>query len=229
MFLSRDGKQRCVTSLLQVCVCALSAPSGELCLQCGCQGEVNEHNLDCEQDDCQITTQLLQCAACNIAFHEECMAVLHLGLSRVRVALPWCSECYDEWFDDERHSSNLQSKGEVTINYSLSTRDKTPTPSGMPLVKTPACRKQTRHTRDLQRQLTAKPFRPCFKGEKCPNNCGLVSAIARQTIRDEYMRIRSGITKGARYRAGCFALSFIKREYAFPSNTHKLIGHPDSL
>jgi hypothetical protein len=178
MFLSRDGKQHCVTSLLQVCVCALSAPSGELCLQCGCQGEVNEHNLDCEQDDCQITTQLLQCAACNIAFHEECVEVLHWGLSRERLALPWCSECYDEWFDDGRHSSNLQSKGEVTINYSLSTRDKTPTPSGMPLVKTPPGRKQTRHTRDLQRQLTAKPFRPCFKGDKYSNNCGLVSAIA---------------------------------------------------
>jgi hypothetical protein len=43
------------------------------------------------------------------------------------------------------------------------------------------------------------------------------------------MRIRSDITKGARYRAGCFAFSFIKREYAFPSNTRKLIGHLDSL
>ena len=157
MFLSRDGKQHCVTSLLQVCVCALSAPSGELCLQCGCQGEVNEHNLDCEQDDCQITTQLLQCAACNIAFHEECMEVLHWGLSRGRVALPWCSECYDEWFEDGTHSSNLQSKGEVKIHYVISTRDKDPTPSTMPQLKSPVGRILPKTHKALQ-EATTSPY-----------------------------------------------------------------------
>ena len=82
VFRSRDGQRHCVTSLLQVCVCALSSESGELCLQCGCHGEwFSDHNLVCEKDDCGMDAELHLCAACNIAFHAECMDNLHWGLS----------------------------------------------------------------------------------------------------------------------------------------------------
>jgi hypothetical protein len=90
-------------------------------------------------------------------------------------------------------------------------------------------RVQKRHKRDLQRLRTVIPLQPCYKGNTCPNKCCLVSITARQTVRDEYMRIRFGIANGARYRAGCFAFSFIKREYVYPANVARVVGHRDSF
>jgi hypothetical protein len=82
LFPSRDGKERSVTASLQVCACTMSAPSGDLCLHCGCHGIVVDHNLECEKDACGLNTLLLHCAACNVSFHEECMELLNWGLSR---------------------------------------------------------------------------------------------------------------------------------------------------
>jgi hypothetical protein len=206
LFPSRDGKERSVTASLQVCACTMSAPSGDLCLHCGCHGIVVDHNLECEKDACGLNTLLLHCAACNVSFHEECMELLNWGLSRFdeanvknanrtpttrqRQALPWCSECFDEWIDDGTHSSNLPAKSEVKIGYTLTERGSTPTPSSMPQVKTPVGRTLKLHTRHIMDRTLTVPLRVCVKGPKCRNECGLISSIVRQSLREEYTSIR---------------------------------------
>ena len=108
-------------------------------------------------------------------------------------------QCFDEWIDDGTHSSNLPAKSEVKIGYTLTERGSTPTPSSMPQVKTPVGRTLKLHTRHIMDRTLTVPLRVCVKGPKCRNECGLISPIVRQSLREEYTSIRCEKAKALCY------------------------------
>ena len=91
-----------------------AAPPGVLCSTCCGHGTFGDCNDHCSGENCNGTTSLLECAACNIPHHEG-FVELRRGLDLECSPVSWCSEYFEEW--EEAWSGNTRgtSRGDITI------------------------------------------------------------------------------------------------------------------
>jgi hypothetical protein len=154
------------------------------------------HNEECEIDGCGSCEELLHCGGCNVSFHPQCMHI-HWGLDVYRKPTPWCNDCYDEW--EEAKCMDVvtsSSRTATTVGYNPVQRNSGPAIAACPLAAATKGRQRVRFTRAGPQAARNVAFMPCVKGTKCPNECNRVADCERQTIRDEYDKLRRDIKTG---------------------------------
>jgi hypothetical protein len=164
-----------------------------------CHGSMvgSTHNDECEVDGCGCCEELLHCGGCNISFHSQCMNI-YWGLDVRRKPAPWCNDCFDEW--EEAKGMDVvtrYSHTATTVDYNPAQRSKGPAVGACPLAAAVKGRRRVRLTRAEPQAATNVAFMPCVRGKTCPNECNRVIVSERQTIRDEYDKLRRDIKTGS--------------------------------